>query len=175
MAKRLKEGLVQIYTGDGKGKTTAAFGAALRASGAGLRVCICQFAKGKTCSEAKALTSLRGVRVYQCGRACFIKGRPSAEDKRRAEGGLAEARKIMASGEYSLVILDEINIALKLGLLRINDIVDIIGSRPRHVEMILTGRDCPKALFKYADLVTEMREVKHPYRKGVLARRGIEY
>lgn len=171
----MKNALVQIYTGNGKGKTTAALGLALRASGAGLKVCVCQFVKGKLYNEIKALKKLKNVYVYQCGRSCFVNRKPEQADRECASRGLARARKIIMSGRFDVVVLDEINIALDFGLIRPKDIVDMIKNRPDSVELILTGRYCPPVLFRYADLVTEMKEVKHPYRKGVLARRGIEY
>ena len=172
---KLKKGLIQIYTGNGKGKTTAALGLALRAKGAGLRACIYQFIKGKNYSELKALKKLSGISVIQCGRGCFIKRRPAQKDIELARRGLDRAGKIINSKKYDLVILDEVNVALSLGLIARTDLIRIIKEKPAGVELILTGRYCPKSLFKHAGLVTEMREVKHPYQRGIKARCGIEF
>src|SRR4030043_914532 len=121
----LKKGLVQIYTGNGKGKTTAALGLAMRASGAGLKVYICQFIKGKFYSEINAVKKTRNIRIEQYGRGCFIKKRPKKIDAQYAQIGLEKARKNCFSGDYDIVILDELNIALKLGLVKIEDVLDI--------------------------------------------------
>lgn len=172
---RLKNGLVQIYTGDGKGKTTAALGLALRAAGVNLNVYICQFIKGKVYSELEALKKIKNITIEQYGRGCFIRGRPKKEDVTYAKKGLAKARAIMMSGRYDMVILDEVNVALKLGLLNTSDIIEMIKRKPKSVELVLTGRYVPPSLMKLADLITEMREIKHPYQKGIKARRGIEY
>jgi cob(I)alamin adenosyltransferase len=172
---KLKKGLVQIYTGCGKGKTTAALGLALRAVGAGLKVYMLQFIKGKSYSELKALKSIKNIKIDQCGRGCFIKKKPSGIDISCARRGLIRAEKAIMSGDYDVVILDEANIALSIGLIDIKDTLNIIKAKPRNVELVLTGRRCPRSLLKRAHLVTDMREVKHPYQKGVKARRGIEY
>ncbi|MBL7156852.1 MAG: cob(I)yrinic acid a,c-diamide adenosyltransferase [Candidatus Omnitrophica bacterium] len=172
---KLKKGLVQIYTGNGKGKTTAAFGLAIRAAGAGGKVYILQFIKGKTYSEIRILKKIKNIKIEQCGRGCFIKKKPDKEDRERARKGLRKAQTNIASGRYDLVVLDEVNIALNLGLLETKDVTALIKQKPSSVELVLTGRYCPRALFKYADLVTEMREVKHPYQKGIKARPGIEF
>ncbi len=175
MANKLSNGLVHIYTGAGKGKSTAAFGLAIRAAGGGLKVCIHQFIKGMVYGENVSLKKIRNIKLKQCGRGCFIKGKPTLKDMAYAQKGLAKIRKDIASAKYDLVILDEANVALKLGLIRTDDIIDIIRSKPRNVELVLTGRYCPRTLLKYADLVTEMRKIKHPFDKGVAARKGIEY
>jgi len=175
MAKRLKKGLVQVYTGDGKGKTTAAIGLALRAAGAGLKVYICQFIKGAEYSENRALKKIKNIKIEQCGRGCFIKGKPDKEDLKAAQNGLARVRACISSGKYDVVMLDEANVALKLGLLKTKDVIDMIRHKPAAVEIVLTGRHCPPSVLGCADLVTEMKEIKHPYRKEVKARLGIEY
>lgn len=172
---RLKKGLVEIYTGNGKGKTTAALGLAIRAKGAGLNTYMVQFIKNKKYSEIKALKDIKNIKIEQCGRGCFIKGKPKKIDLECAQKGLRNLRKRIMSGKYDLVILDEVNVALKVGLLKRKDIIDMIKQKPAQVELVLTGRYCPGDLIKHADLVTEMREIKHPYRKGIKARRGIEY
>ena len=135
--KRLKKGLTQIYTGNGKGKTTAAVGLALRAGGAGLRVYICQFIKGKSYSEIKILKKTQNIFVEQFGRGCFIRRKPAALDGEYAEEGLKKAKRQIASGKYDIVVLDEINVALKLGLVKIDKIIELIRTKPRHVELVL--------------------------------------
>ncbi len=171
----MTEGYVHVYTGDGKGKSTAAFGLAVRAAGANLRVYIGQFVKGARYSEIEALECFGDmITVRQYGRGCFLGALPEEEDQRLAADGLAEIRQVLASGEYDLVILDEINIATHLGLIDVETLLSVVRSRPSSVELVLTGRSADRRLIEMADLVTEMREVKHYYAKGVLARKGIE-
>ncbi len=169
------QGFVQVYTGDGKGKTTAALGLALRAAGAGLRVYFGQFIKNADYSEIKALARFADcITVRQFGRGCFLLTEPAPEDRaaaRRALEGLSEA---LTSGDYDLVIADEANVAVTLGLIEANDLVSLIDRRPEQVELVLTGRGAPDAVLARADLVTEMRCVRHYYDRGVLARQGIE-
>ncbi len=170
-----ERGYVQVYTGEGKGKTTAALGLALRAAGAGARVFIAQFAKGMRSSELAALDRLSDlITVKQYGRGGFIRGEPAEEDISAAQEGLAQVKRIVASGEYPLVILDEANIAVYLGLFSVADLLAVVESRPEHVELVITGRRADQRVIDAADLVTEMREVKHYYTEGVPARRGIE-
>jgi cob(I)alamin adenosyltransferase len=171
----LKIGCVHVYTGNGKGKTTAALGLALRASGAGLKVYIQQFAKNKNYSEIKALRTIKNIKVSQCGNGPFIIGKPERSDVECAIGGWEKAKKYILSGKYDVVVLDEINVAMKLGLIKTRDVANLISRKPKTVELVLTGRNCPSFIQKMADLVTEMREVKHPYRRGVVGRNGIEY
>ena len=169
------KGFLQVYTGNGKGKTTAALGLALRARGAGLKVYVGQFLKTGQYSEIKALKKHKNyIKVEQYGRGCLIKGRPKKKDFELAQKGFNRAKKIIAGKKYDLVILDEINIALYLKLLKLKDVLGLIKARPKNIELILTGRYAPKKIIKLADLVTEMKEVKHYYRRGVTARRGIE-
>ena len=169
------QGFVQVYTGNGKGKTTAALGLALRAAGAGLRVYFGQFIKNADYSEIKALARFADcITVRQFGRGCFLLTEPAPEDRaaaRRALEGLSEA---LTSGDYDLVIADEANVAVALGLIEANDLVSLIDRRPEQVELVLTGRGAPDAVLARADLVTEMRCVRHYYDRGVLARKGIE-
>ncbi|MCQ9207361.1 MAG: cob(I)yrinic acid a,c-diamide adenosyltransferase [Omnitrophica bacterium] len=172
---KLKKGLVQVYTGNGKGKTTAAFGLALRATGAGLKVYILQFIKGRFYSELAAFKRIKGLKIVQSGRGCFIRKKPNQRDRDLAEKGLLKAEANIMSGIYDVVILDEVNVALHFELLNTEDIITLIKKKPKNVELVLTGRYCPQEILKQADLVTEMREIKHPYRKGIGARRGIEY
>ncbi len=173
--KRFKIGLVQVYTGNGKGKTTAALGLAIRAAGAGLKVCIHQFVKDGQYSEIRALKKIKNIVVKQCGRGCFIKGKPEDEDIKCARNGFQAACKDIFSGKYDLVILDEINIALALGLLKAKDMSSLINRKPKKLEIVLTGRRCPASILKKADLITEMKEIRHPYKNGIIARKGIEY
>ena len=170
-----EEGYVQVYTGDGKGKTTAAIGLAVRAAGAGLRVFIAQFVKSGRYSEIEALERFSDLIVCrQYGRGCWLRGEPSSDDAAMAREGLAEVRGVIESGEYQLVILDEADIATWFHLIQVEDLLDLIDRKPVDVELVFTGRRADPRLIERADLVTEMREVKHYYRCGVIARKGIE-
>ncbi len=170
------KGYVQVYTGDGKGKTTAAFGLALRAAGAGLRVFIAQFAKGKKFSEHKALERFPDlIIIKQYGSGEFIKGKPSDEDIKAAHDGLSEVRSALSSGNFDVIILDEANIATHFGLISVDELLELIDSRPANVELVITGRRADKRIIDRADLVTEMVELKHYYQKGADARKGIDY
>jgi len=169
------KGYVQVYTGNGKGKTTAALGLALRASGAGLRVYIAQFVKGMKYSELKAIEKLSpSVAIKQYGRDCFIYKEPEKEDIQAAQDGLREVREIMTSGKYQVIILDEANIATYYNLFSVDDLLDFVHAKPEEVELVITGRKADPRIIEEADLVTEMKEVKHYYEKGVQAREGIE-
>ncbi len=173
----LERGYVQVYTGNGKGKTTAALGLTLRAVGAGLRVYIAQFLKGKDYSEIKCLTERFSdlVKVEQFGTPRFVStGNITEEDYRLAREALERIREAMGSGEYDIVIMEEANVAAYLGLISTEDILGIIREKPENVELVITGRYAPEEVMEAADLVTEMREVKHYYTKGVQARVGIE-
>ena len=170
-----RRGCVHVYTGDGKGKTTAALGLALRAGGAGMRVFIAQFAKGRHYSELESLARLSDVvTVRQYGQATFITGAATAEDIRAAREGLSEAREMMLSGRYEVVILDEANIATYFELFSVDDLLGVIEAKPENVELVITGRNADAKIIERGDLVTEMRQVKHYYEQGVPARRGIE-
>jgi cob(I)alamin adenosyltransferase len=172
----VKQGYTHIYTGDGKGKTTAAFGMALRASGAGLRVFIGQFVKGMDYHEILAVREHpHNITIRQYGRDCFIVNTPTQEDINAARMGLEEMRNIIMEGKYDMVIMDEVNIALHYKLFDMEEVVEVIKQKPLHVELILTGRYAPRKLFTHADLVSEIKEVKHYYKKGIEARKGIEY
>jgi len=169
------KGYVQVYTGNGKGKTTAAFGLAIRAAGAGLKVFIAQFVKGMHYSELKSFTYFKNkISIRQYGRQCFIFGKPEPEDFCAAKKGFDQVTKIIQSGEYPIVILDEITIAIYYNLLSVDSLLNLIKNRPKHVEIIITGRYADKKIMEAADLITEMREVKHYFNKGVKARIGIE-
>jgi cob(I)alamin adenosyltransferase len=172
------KGLVQVFTGDGKGKTTAALGAILRAAGHGLNIFIIFFIKGNYAyGEFSTLGKLPNVRLASFGRRQFIDKNKEIdpEEKRQAEIALAAAREAINSGCYDLVVLDEINVALDYHLIAMDDVIDIIKNKPSHVELILTGRNADARLIEIADLVTEMVNIKHPFDKGVKARQGIEY
>ena len=169
------KGYVQVYTGDGKGKTTAALGLALRAVGAGLNVFIGQFAKGMEYSEIKAIRErLPEITIRQYGLDCFIVNKPTNDDIAIARRGLTEVRNVIQSGKYDVIILDEANIAVHFGLFSIDDLLKIIALKPANLELIITGRKAHPDLVKAADLVTEMLEIKHYYQQGVQARQGIE-
>jgi cob(I)alamin adenosyltransferase len=171
-------GLVQVFTGDGKGKTTAALGTILRAVGHGLNIFIIFFIKGSYAhGEFSALGKLPNVGVAAFGLRQFMdrNGKINPEEKSQAEAALAAAREAISGGRYDLVVLDEINVALDFHLIAVDDVIDIIKNKPAHVELILTGRNADARLIEVADLVTEMVNIKHPYDKGVKARQGIEY
>ena len=173
---KLDRGLVQVYTGNGKGKTTAAFGLALRAIGRGLKVYVIQFIKGGfDYGELYIVDKLPNLTLKAFGRGKFIVDKPSKEDIKSAEEALSLAESVVKSGEYDIVILDEINVALNLKLISLERVLGLIKNKPRHVEIVLTGRYAPNEIIEIADLVTEMKEVKHPYNKGCQARRGIEF
>jgi len=169
-----ERGFVQVYTGNGKGKTTASFGLALRAAGAGKRVFIGQFVKGMHYSELDIVPKLETIEIRQYGRDCFIRKEPSESDIRCAKEGLAEMAEILKSGKYDVVIMDEANIALFYKLFTFEELKQAVCNRAKGVEVIITGRYAPQELIDMADLVTEMREIKHYYTKGVEARTGIE-
>ena len=174
---KLENGLVQVYTGNGNGKTTAAFGLALRAAGRGLKVYIIQFIKGGfDYGELYVVDNLPNLTLKAFGRGKFVTEKPAGkEDVELAEEALALAEEVVKSGEYDIVILDEINVALNLKLIKIEKVLELIKNKPKHVELILTGRYAPNEIIEAADLVTEMKEVKHPFNKGYQARKGIEY
>jgi cob(I)alamin adenosyltransferase len=168
-------GYVQVYTGDGKGKTTAALGLAIRAVGAGLRVFIAQFVKGMEYSELKALRKFSdSIVVRQYARDCFLYREPEETDREFAGEGLQEVQEVVAGGQYDLVILDEANIATYFNLFSVEDLLELIRRKADKVEIVITGRRADARLIEAADLVTEMKEVKHYYQKGVQARDGIE-
>jgi cob(I)alamin adenosyltransferase len=177
MMPKLEKGLVQVYTGNGKGKTTAAFGLALRAVGRGLKVYIIQFIKGGfDYGELYVVDKLPNLTLKAFGRGKFVTEKPAGkEDVDLAEEALALAEEVVKSGEYDIVVLDEINVALNLKLIETGRVLELIKGKPKHVELILTGRYAPDEIIETADLVTEMKEVKHPFNKGYHARKGIEY
>ena len=169
------KGYLQVYTGEGKGKTTAALGLSLRAAGAGLKVYIAQFLKQGDYSEIKALKRFSGAIVLeQFGLGQFVKGQPTQAEMNAARDGLEKARQVLSSGDYDVVILEEANVAAAIGLFSVKDLVDTIQQKPDHVELVITGRGAAPEVMEKADLVTDMKAVKHYYDKGVQARRGIE-
>lgn len=171
----MKKGFVQVYTGDGKGKTTAAIGLSVRAAGAGLKVFIAQFIKAGDYSEIKALKKFSDhITIRQFGQGRFIRGKPADEDIAAAQKGLNAIKSAVSSGEYDIVVLEEGNVAVTCGLLSVRDILDIIAMKPDGVELVITGRGAEPPVIEKADLVTEMKEIKHYYQKGVQARIGIE-
>jgi len=171
----LMPGHVHVYTGNGKGKTTAALGLALRAAGAGMRVFITQFAKSRRGGEHKALERFSDlVTIKQYGRKSFICGKATEEDVSLARAALAEAKDRLVSGEHELVILDEANIATYFGLITVDALLDVVKAKPIDVELVITGRNADQAVIDAADLVTEMREVKHYHQEGAKAKPGIE-
>lgn len=168
-------GYVHVYTGNGKGKTTAALGLALRAAGAGWSVFFAQFAKGMPTSELAALSRFDDrITLRRYGQPRFIRQGLDETDLNLARRGLADCREALASGLYRLVILDEANLGPLLRLFSVEDLLDLIDARPDGVELVLTGRGADRRVLDRADLVTEMQEIKHYYRQGVLARTGIE-
>ncbi|MFP4001011.1 MAG: cob(I)yrinic acid a,c-diamide adenosyltransferase [Thermoplasmata archaeon] len=172
----LDKGLVQVYTGDGKGKTTAAIGLAIRAIGRGFKVYIGQFMKTPGFGEHEALEKFsEHLRMEQFGSSGFhLDGGPSEEEKKEAKEGLNKIREAMLSGDFDIVIADEVCVAHHFELLNLDDLIGLIDDKPEDVELVLTGRKAPEDLIDRADLVTEMKEVKHPYQEGIEARKGIE-
>jgi len=175
--KRLSQGMIQVYTGDGKGKTTAAVGLACRAVGHGYKVLIIQFIKGNIdygeLETARRLAPHLTIRPM--GRGCRISCEsPDPEDVKLCYEAMLYAQRAIAGGEYDIVVLDEINVAVDLGLLKKGEVLRLLDERPSHVELILTGRHAAQEIIDRADLVTEMKEIKHYYRKGIESRTGIE-
>lgn len=168
-------GYIHVYTGVGKGKTTAALGLTLRAAGAGLKVYIAQFIKSGNYSEINALQRFTDlVTLEQFGQGRFTKGKPTAEDIEVARNGLLRAKAKLSSGQYSLVILDELNVAISYEIFAVDDILEIIDQKPDHTELVITGRNAAPEIVERADLVSEIQAIKHYFQKGVKARIGIE-
>ena len=173
----MEQGLVQIYTGDGKGKTTAALGLAVRAAGRGMSIFMVQFLKGRHYGELETARRLSDrLKIVQSGLDAFVKkGEPTGEDLRLAGRGLELARQAVMSGKYDIVILDEVNVAVELGVLKAEEVLPLIDDRPPGVELVLTGRYAPEEFCSRADIITEMRNVRHCFDSGVQMREGIEY
>ena len=170
-------GMVHLYTGDGKGKTTSAVGLVVRAAGQGLRCCFIQFMKGKyPYGEIKVLRKLKGVTVKQFGTLDFVKkGKQKRVDIEEAEKALAYGAKAMASGRYDLVVLDEVLVAVFMELVTAKAVMEAIDGRRPRVEVVMTGRKADRKLSRKADYITVFEKVKHPYDDGILARKGIEF
>ena len=170
------KGYIQVYTGNGKGKTTAALGLTLRAVGAGKKVFFAQFVKGQVYSEVKAIQDyLPSVVIRQYGLDCFIINDPAQADIDMARKGFDEVSRIILSGEYDVVVLDEANIAIYYNLFTADELISLLKKKPEETEILITGRYAPSGLIEFADLVTEMKEIKHYYVRGVEARIGIEH
>jgi cob(I)alamin adenosyltransferase len=171
----LEKGYIHVYTGPGKGKTTAALGLGLRAAGAGLKVHMIQFMKGRRYSEIDGIEKVSNISITQFGRDEFVsKENPDKIDIDLAQKGLKHAKNVIKDAKYDLVILDEINVAVDYNLISIDEIVKLIEEKPEKLELILTGRYAHPEIIRTADYVTEMLEIKHPYQNGVLARKGID-
>lgn len=176
--EKLAQGLIQVYTGHAKGKSTAAFGLALRAAGHGFKVVIIQFMKtGLYYGEINAFKRLAPeVELYSFGREGFVhRTGVTAEDIALAHAALAKAGEAMLAADTDILILDEINNALSFGLLTTADVLAFLDQKPAQVELVLTGRNAPEEIIQRADLVTEMNVIKHPFQNGIAARKGIEY
>lgn len=175
--RKLSKGLVQVYTGNGKGKTTASLGLVFRALGHGLRIYVMQFMKGQTVyGELESAKQFSGQLVIeQVGRAQFVKqGKQTGEDRKLAQEAFARARALVSSGAYDLVVLDELNCAVDFALVELDAVKVMIHGKPAHTELVITGRNAHPDIVELADLVTEMREIKHYYHAGQPARTGIE-
>lgn len=170
-------GLVFVFTGNGKGKTTAALGLALRAIGHGRKVLILQFMKGRDYGESiSAEKYLPNLTLKKCGQDSFVmKGHPSSLDEELARQGLQQAKEAIYSTEYDLIVLDEINVAVNFGLVPLEEVLELVRDKPGKLDLGLTGRCAAPEIIALADLVTEMQEIKHPYHQGIPARQGFEY
>jgi cob(I)alamin adenosyltransferase len=170
------KGYIQLYTGNGKGKTTAALGLALRAAGNNMKIFVAQFVKGMHYSELDAIkNNLPQIEIKQYGLDCFIFNAPTEKDINAARNGFNEVKKAVLSGGYDLIILDEACIAIFYKLFTVEELIDLIKLKKEETEIVITGRYAPPELVEIADLVTEMKEIKHYYTKGVEARKGIEF
>lgn len=169
--------MIQVYTGNGKGKTTAALGLAMRAAGHGFKVYMIQFMKGRTnYGELETARLIPNFEIVQFGRPSFVdKDNPAKEDVEEAKEALEHARKILMSGKYDVVILDEVNVAIEWGLLDVQDVLELLDNKPDSTELVLTGRYAHPKVLERADLATEVVEVQHPFKKGIHSRKGIDY
>lgn len=169
------KGYIHLYTGHGKGKTTAALGLAIRAAGAGKKIFIAQFVKGIPYAELKALQRFPEIEIRQFGLDCFIVNKPSREDIKAAQNGLEKITVIIRKNLCDVLILDEVCIALHYELFELGKITELLKEKHEDMEIVMTGRYAPKELIDLADLVTEMKEIKHYYTSGIQAREGIEF
>ena len=173
---QIKKGFIHVYTGTGKGKTTAALGLGLRAVGAGFKVHMIQFMKGRRYSEIEGVKNLPNFIISQHGRDEFVnKEKPEKIDIDLAQKGLSYAKDVIKSEKYDIVILDEINVAINYKLISLEDVLNIIKEKPKQLELVLTGRYVHPEIVKVSDIVTEMLEIKHPYQKGINCRKGIDF
>jgi cob(I)alamin adenosyltransferase len=172
----MRKGLILVNTGEGKGKTTAALGTAIRAIGSGLRVCVIQFMKGalKT-GEREVIKKLPNIELHAMGTGFSWTKESWDEDRALAREAWEKSKEVICSGDFDLVVLDEINYALGYGLLEVNEIVESLKNKPQHIHLFLTGRDAKKEIVDLADIVTEMNEIKHNFRNGFKAQKGIEF
>jgi len=177
MASERGLGMVHVYTGNGKGKTTSSLGLGMRAAGHGFKVLMIQFMKGDIkYGELEAAKHIPNFEILQFGRPDFVdKNNPEQIDIDLAKKGLAHAKDIVKAGKVDMLILDEINVAVEWKLVTASEVMDIVKSRPENMEIVLTGRYAPAEFIELADTVTEMKEIKHPYSKNILARKGVEY
>jgi cob(I)alamin adenosyltransferase len=174
MSEKTNNGLIQVYTGDGKGKTTAALGLAIRAAGHGMRVGFIQFLKSEPCGEHLFMSQYHAFDMVQISTGdSFTKSRGQMSEE--VQRTLAYAEEQMLSGRYDLLILDEIFVAIHKGLITTKQVLDLLEKKPGSLELILTGRYAPSEIVQRTDLVTEMRMIKHPFNQGIAARCGIEY
>ena len=172
----LEKGYIHVYTGPGKGKTTAALGLGLRAVGAGLKVYMIQFMKGRNYSELNSIKKLSNFTFSQYGRDEFVsKEKPEQIDIKLAQEGFLHAKDAINNGKYDMIILDEINVAVDYNLISLKDVIKLIEQKPEKLELVLTGRYAHPELVRLADIVTEMLEIKHPYQHGIKARKGIDF
>ena len=171
-----EKGRIHIYTGAGKGKTTAAIGLGIRAAGANNKILMIQFMKGRRYSELDTLEKIPNFEFIQYGRDEFVsKENPEKIDINLAREGFEHARKVMLSNKYDMLILDELNVAVDFNLIPVEKVIKLIIEKPEKMELILTGRYANPEFVKLADVVTEMLEIKHPYQNGVIARKGIDF
>ena len=174
--RETRQGVLLVITGPGKGKSTSAFGCALRAHGHGFSIAVIQFMKGRAYGELDTLRSLPRVEVWQFGRNAFVDPKsPDPRDRELARLGLDKAWEIVRGGKHDLLVLDEINVVADFGLLPVDEVLELAKARPRWMDMIWTGRNAPAAMIDLADTVSEVREIKHHYRKGIESRAGMEY
>ncbi len=172
----VEKGLVMVYTGDGKGKTTAALGLAFRAAGHGYKILAVHFMKGRNYGEAKAAAYLPHFDVFKAGREKFVnRDNPDPEDLRLAAEGLSRAKEAALSSAYNLILLDEVIVAINYNLVSMQDVLDLIDKRAPGVDLVLTGRDAPPEIMERADMVSEVKAIKHHYASGIKAREGIEF
>jgi cob(I)alamin adenosyltransferase len=175
-SRETRQGVLMVITGPGKGKTTSAFGQALRAHGHGFKIAIVQFMKGRIYGELDTLRLLPGIEIWQFGRVAFVdKKNPDPQDRQLARQGLDKAWEIVRGGKHDLLILDEINVVADFGLVPVEEVLELAKARPKWMDLIWTGRSAPAAMMDLADTVSEVREIKHHYRKGIESRAGMEY